>query len=474
MNNNLILKTDSYKLTHGAMYPDNTKGVYSYLEARTGARDPYTVFFGLQALLKDIADNIVTLGDMEEARGIADVHLGPGIFNEKGWRKVIHEYGGRLPLRIKAVAEGTPVPVGNVMMTVENTDPDLYWLTNALESKLLHVWAPTTVATTSRQVKMMLYDKLHDAGHSDAEIAAAIDFMLHDFGYRGVSSKDESAAIGGAGHLVNFLGTDTLVALRFARDYYGADLSTLGFSVPATEHSIMTSQGAGGVRPRLVQTCSTSTRPASCRSSATPTTSSSSRQRSWGPRSRSRCWRATARWSSGPTRATRSPGPRVAEHPWDDFGGTETSKGFRVLDPHVGALWGDGLDGPDEIERIVDAVMAAGFSPDPTSSSAWAADCSRRSTATPSASPSSAPHRSATASGCRSSKDPLDKTKASKPGRLSPRTASTARTCWRRSSRTVRSSATSPSTTSGSALPCSAEGVARTAQFWQLPEGQSL
>lgn len=360
MNTNLILKTDSYKLTHGAMYPDGTKGVYSYLEARKGARDPYTVFFGLQPILRELARGITVEGFIEAA-DIAQIHLGPGIFNKKGWDRVLKKHQGQLPLRIKAVPEGTPVPVGNVMMTVENTDPELPWLTNALESKLLHVWAPTTIATTSREVKAILKRKLEQVGHTTAEIEAALPFMLQDFGYRGVSS-DQSAEAGGAAHLTSFKGTDTLVALKFAHDEYDADYATLGFSVPATEHSIMTSLGKLGERALVGDLLR-----------KYPTGILSMVGDSYD------IFRFTADLGStfkeavlardGKTVVRPDSGNPLTQVPeilrilWDSFAGTRTLKGYRVLDSHVGSLWGDGLDGLDEIESIADAIIAAGFSP---------------------------------------------------------------------------------------------------------------
>lgn len=412
---NIILKTDSYKLTHGAMYPDNTKGVYSYLEARTGARDPYTVFFGLQPILDELEALTVTEGNLKEAKALSEIHLGPGIFNEKGWRKVIDVYDGKLPLKIKAVPEGTPVPVGNVMMTVENTDPDLYWLTNALESKLLHVWAPTTIATTSREVKRMYYGKLLEAGHSDEEIAAAIDFMLHDFGYRGVSS-DESASSGGAAHLTSFKGTDTLLALTFAHEFYDAPYETLGFSVPATEHSIMTSEGKlgeYGLVNNLLHDY--------------PTGILSLVGDSYD------IFRFTAMLGStfkdkvlardGKVVVRPDSGDPITQIPellnilWEQFGGRENSWGYKTLDPHVGMLWGDGLDGPDEIERIIDAVMAAGFSPINLVFGMGGGLLQKINRDTERfAFKCSAQKRNGVWIPIQ--KDPLDKTKASKPGRL--------------------------------------------------------
>src|SRR4051812_28124167 len=111
-------------MTHWVQYPPHTETVYSYFESRRGAKWDHTVFFGLQHILKRLEGTVVTMADVEEAAAIAEVHLGPGIFNVKGWTYIAKELNGRLPLRIKAVPEGTPVRIDNVMMTVENTDPN--------------------------------------------------------------------------------------------------------------------------------------------------------------------------------------------------------------------------------------------------------------------------------------------------------------------------------------------------------------
>lgn len=232
---NLILLTDSYKLTHWKQYPPGTETVYSYLESR-GGRFSYTVFFGLQAILKEYLLRGIQVGDIEEANRVVDQHLGPGMFNREGWEYIYNVHDGRLPVRIKAVKEGTKVPTGNVLMTIENTDPKCYWLTNYLETLLMQVWYPTTVATLSNQVRRTIQGFLRATGDE-----AGLDFKLHDFGFRGVSSV-ESAGLGGAAHLVNFNGTDTLAGLMAARRYYGAHLDA-GVSIPASEHSTITSWG---------------------------------------------------------------------------------------------------------------------------------------------------------------------------------------------------------------------------------------
>jgi nicotinamide phosphoribosyltransferase len=233
---NIILMTDSYKVTHWRQYPTGTSHVFSFLESRGGVYANVT-FFGLQYIIKRYFEGVVVREeDIVEAREFFAAHFGDAtLFNEAGWRYILEVHGGRLPVRIKAVAEGTTVPGHNVLVTVENLDPNVPWLTNYLETILSQVWYPTTVATQSRAMKAVILNALDNTGDP-----ALADFKLHDFGYRG-STSNESAGIGGAAHLVNFKGTDTLEGIRVARDYYHEPMA--GFSIPAAEHSTITSWG---------------------------------------------------------------------------------------------------------------------------------------------------------------------------------------------------------------------------------------
>lgn len=236
---NILLMTDSYKLTHWKQYPQGTQKVFSYLEARKGGKFPKTTFFGLQYFIKQYLEGqVVTREKIDEAEIFVNKHLGPGLFNRDGWEHILINHNGRLPVEIRAVAEGSVVSTGHVLVTVENTDPKCYWLTNYLETLLLQVWYPTTVATLSSHMKEVITYYLEETG-----TPSLIDFKLHDFGFRGVSSV-ESAALGGAAHLVNFMGTDTLAGILMAQQHYGADMP--GFSIPASEHSTITSWGPEG------------------------------------------------------------------------------------------------------------------------------------------------------------------------------------------------------------------------------------
>lgn len=240
---NLLLLADAYKYSHHKLYLPGTTKIYSYLESRGGVFSE-TVFYGLQYFLKEYLEGqAFTEQDLDEADEIMQGVFGRNdVFERANFQYILDKHDGKLPVRIKAVAEGTVVPVHNVLMTIENTDPNCYWLTNFLETLLMQVWYPCTVATLSREVRKIVERYFHET--ADASSLVAMDYVLNDFGLRGVSSV-ESGALGGSAHLVNFLGSDTVHASRFLKKYYDAK-KVYGTSIPATEHSIMTLLGQAG------------------------------------------------------------------------------------------------------------------------------------------------------------------------------------------------------------------------------------
>ena len=236
---NLILNTDSYKLSHFPQYPEGTTTVYSFAESRGCSFSKVIMMYGLQGFIKEYLSKPITNKQIEFAKMFAAKHGEP--FNYEGWKYILEKYNGMMPVKIRAVREGTVIPTHNVMFTIENTDPKCFWLTSYLETALLRaLWYPSTVATISFLAKKIIHRYLQEtADNADAEV----NFKLHDFGARGVSSL-ESAAIGGSAHLVNFLGSDTISGILYAMEYYDADVC--GFSIPASEHSTMTALGPDG------------------------------------------------------------------------------------------------------------------------------------------------------------------------------------------------------------------------------------
>ena len=129
----------SPQVSHFRQYPPNTRYVYSYFESRGGKFDD-VVFFGLQYFIKRyLTGVVVTQEKIDEAELVINAHMGPQHFNREGWEHILHKCGGKLPVAIKAVPEGTIVPVKNVLFTMVNTDPACYWLTNYLETLLVQV-----------------------------------------------------------------------------------------------------------------------------------------------------------------------------------------------------------------------------------------------------------------------------------------------------------------------------------------------
>ena len=179
---------------------------------------------------------------IDEAEEIFKLHfpMNTNVFNRSGWEYIVNTLDGKLPLLIKAVEEGSRVPVKNVLFTVENTDPTVPWITNYVETLLVQCWYPMTVCTNSYEQKRILQRFAQES----CDDLSMLDFKLHDFGFRG-SSSVESAGLGGAAHLVNFKGTDNLSALMLTREFYDSDISS-GTSIPASEHSTMTSWTKNG------------------------------------------------------------------------------------------------------------------------------------------------------------------------------------------------------------------------------------
>jgi len=352
---NRIIDTDSYKASHFLQYPPKTRFVHSYLESRGSERDwKHTVFFGLQYILKRYFLEKFTQEMVEEAREVITAHGEP--FNYDGWTSLIQKHGGKMPLRVRAVAEGSVVPLRNVLMTVENTDAEFYWLTSWFETQLMRIWYPCTVATQSFHIKRDVYRFLQEtADDADAEIA----FKVHDFGSRGVSSQ-ETAAIGGAAHLVNFFGTDTMSALLIHRRFYNSEMA--GFSIPAAEHSTITSWGreneAEAYRNMLKQFAKPNALVAVVSDSWNIYEAV---EKIWGEQLRQEVINSGAtiviRPDSGEPIEVVS---KVAHILGEKFGTETNSKGYKVL-KNVRIIQGDGVN-EQSIHAILEKLKSQGFS----------------------------------------------------------------------------------------------------------------
>ncbi|MBQ9161180.1 MAG: nicotinate phosphoribosyltransferase [Methanobrevibacter sp.] len=362
--NNICLLTDSYKVTHHYFYPEGTEKIYSYLESRVGSEFNKTIFYGLQYIIKKYLEGpVVTEEKINQADELIANHIGEGIFNREGWEYILDKHDGMLPIEIKAVAEGTPVDVSNVLMTVENTDKKSFWLVNYLESLLLQVWYPSTVATLSAEVRKLANFYLEVTGSSKDNL----DFMLHDFGYRGASST-ESSMLSGSAHLLSFSGTDTIPALTIPENYYN-DSNLYGFSVQATEHSVMTSLGPDGEISQILNVID------KAKDGVLSMVIDSYNYRNFlteAGRSGSELNEAILNFLDGENNKVvfrPDSGEPVSTTIdclnllSDGFGSHLTSEGYKVFDLNIGLLWGDGLN----YQKIRDILFAM-------KSNGWAAE----------------------------------------------------------------------------------------------------
>lgn len=235
---NLLLQTDAYKITHPAMFPPRMTYSHFYIEARSCKEYDDLIFFGLQQIIKKYLLNPITMDDIYFARDFSAEIFGQNIFPCDSWKYILDIHKGYLPITISAPPEGLKIPTSNVLMTIESNDPRCAWLPGWLETLLLRVWYPTTVATKSYYAKQLIMKYLE---MSSEDPATEINYKLHDFGARACTSS-EHAEFGGAAHLVNFWGSDTVEGMLAAYKYYGNNV--YGQSIPASEHSVTTSFGA--------------------------------------------------------------------------------------------------------------------------------------------------------------------------------------------------------------------------------------
>ena len=372
-----LMMTDVYKLGHIQQYAlaGTPEVVYSNWTNR-GSRIPgvdRVVHFGLQAFLVRLTEWFEPFfaADADEVCALYEERLtqilGPNTIGSEHIR-ALHGLG-YLPLRFAAVPEGTAVPLRVPSFVFENTDPDFFWLTNYIETIVsAEIWQPSTSATIAHEFRRVLEAGAARTGGAEA----AIDWQGHDFSFRGMSSV-ETAAASGAGHLLSFTGTDSLPSLDWIERYYGGDY--VAGSVPATEHSVMcTGSAVLGEREtfsRLIDLY-----PTGIFSVVSDTFDLWQVLTDFLPefaeRILARDGKMVIRPDSGDpvdilcgtaveADAGRTPAERgVVELLWDVFGGTVNAAGYRELDPHIGAIYGDSIN-RDRAERIIDRLAAKGF-----------------------------------------------------------------------------------------------------------------
>ncbi len=379
-----VLLVDGYKVGHVFQYPKDTELVYSNLTPRKGrsGQDTAVVFFGLQYFIQEYLitqfnENFFAKPEQQVMAAYErriDNYLGKGAITYEHIRQ-LHQFG-RLPIKIKALKEGTLVPYGVPMLTVENTEPRFFWVTNMLETIMSAIlWKACTSATSADRFRRS-FEKFSAMTVSD-QVNPFIDWQGHDFSFRGMSGL-EDAAISGAAHLLSFTGTDTIPAIDFLEQYYGADASEqlVGGSVSATEHSVMC-MGLEDSEQETFRRLIEDVYPTGIVSIVSDTWDFWKVLTDILPKLKSkilaRNGKVVIRPDSGdpvliingdPLAPLGSPEHKGAIRLLDEiFGSTTTAKGFKVLDPHVGLIYGDSIT-PERQDSILSGLAKNGYASD--------------------------------------------------------------------------------------------------------------
>lgn len=374
---NALLLTDGYKTGHHQQYPIGTEEVYSNWTPRSNKYAPdgsnHVVSFGQQYVIQWLHDYFdahffskpkATI--CNEIQKELSAYLGTEY--DVSHFELLHDLG-YLPIHVKSLPEGTEVPIRVPMITVVNTHKKFYWVTNFLETILsTMLWQPMTSATIALNYKRKFK---HWATLTDPDNLAFIDFQGHDFSMRGMGGL-ESALASGMGHAAVFLGSDTLPVITSMRKYYDAEGFVVG-SVNATEHSVMcagTKADEIGTFKNLMETY-----PTGILSVVSDTWDLWKVLTDYLPKLKQdvldRDGKLVIRPDSGDPvdiicgtnsmLATGTPQEKgVIELLWDVFGGTTNAQGFKVLDPHIGAIYGDSIT-PDRAEQICQRLHNKGF-----------------------------------------------------------------------------------------------------------------
>ena len=356
-------KSDSYKDSHDAMMPDGVTESGLYYEARGGEMD-FSCLYGLQyTMIAHMEGEFVTQKMLDEqVNDVIPEHMGKTFpYNKRMWQHIIDKYQGRLPVEIRAVEEGLPIPTGNALFTIRNLGGEITKsLPGWLEGLLEQTWYGSGVFSRSRTVKLIIKEYLDlTADKDETGNYPSLDYQLQDFGFRGATSI-ESAGIGGSAHLFNFRGTDTKLGMSLLHDYYKAPRVT-GKSVGASEHSVMTIRGRNGESiavgaildkfpDQIVSIVGDSYDIYNFTDNIIG--------KEYHSKIQNRIGKVVVRPDSGNPSIIV---PRLLESLGAAFGFTMNSKGYKVLVPTVGLLWGDGMN-MFSIRSLLKAVMDAGWS----------------------------------------------------------------------------------------------------------------
>jgi nicotinamide phosphoribosyltransferase len=389
MNTVAINQTDGYKVDHRSQYPEGTELVYSNFTPRSTAHsakvdgvDNKIVVFGQQYFVKWFLietfnkeffnkpkDEVVA-----KYKRRIEGYLGPDAITYEHI-EALHDLG-YLPISIRALPEGSVVDERIATIVLENTLPEFFWVTNFLESVMsCMMWLPSTSATTARKYRILLEKYANETGGD----LTFVPLQGHDFSFRGMAGI-QASQMSGAGHLLSFVGTDTIPAIDFLEDYYNADCEKelIGCSVPATEHSVMCMGSKDGeietfrrliteIYPKgIVSIVSDTWDFWQVITEFLPKLKETILARSGGyPIDR-----VVIRPDSGdpvkiicgdPNAIKDSPEYKGAiECMWETFGGAVNEKGYKVLDSHIGLIYGDSIT-LERCEDICSQLKKKGF-----------------------------------------------------------------------------------------------------------------
>ena len=374
--------TDGYKTGHREQYPKGTNVVYSNFTPRSdkyasGSDGEGVVVVGIQYMIQKYI--IDTFQDeffmIEKERAVINMKriMKSYLFKDVDATHIerLHDLG-YIPVTIKALPEGSLCPIGVPCLTIVNELPEFFWLTNFLETLIsATLWQPMTNATTARLYRKIM-EKFAEKTGSPKDF---IPFQCHDFSFRGMPGV-EAASASGFAHLTSFVGTDTIPAIDFAEEYYGADADNelIGCTVPATEHSVMcmgTMDDEIGTFRRLINEIY----PSGIVSIVSDTWDFWKVVTEYLPALKdeimARDGKVVIRPDSGDPAdilcgkplahcLTVAESQGLIECLWDTFGGTVNDAGYKVLDSHIGAIYGDSIT-LERAEDILSRLEAKGF-----------------------------------------------------------------------------------------------------------------
>ena len=352
----VLPNVDSYKISHSPLLPDLATMTESYVSSR-GGRYPKVQMAGVQQWLIENLSKKITMRMVKNMACLAKAHGEP--FDEKCWKRVVKTYSGYLPIYIKAIPEGYLVPVGLPLVKVGSSvdDRDVLSVVSYIETSLLRIWAAITVATISNALRRLCMKNL---GKTSDNPLADIGFMVNDFGSRGVSSEATSA-FSGTPHMFNFIGTDNILAVIATMWAYQNEMP--GFSIPASEHSVMSSEGREGEYNKLKKVLNTYAKPGALVACVIDTYNAYDFVTDYAARPEI----VDLIKNSGAHKVVFRPDSNcpvmtpvwVVQELAKIYGYTTNSKGFKKLN-YVGVIQGDGVD-EDKIAQVQEELIKRGW-----------------------------------------------------------------------------------------------------------------